>query len=243
MEEFKIASSTDDWDLIFITIWHTVALYQWLWDCGEKNHERTFQQMLSAWPPLALSFSMEIHFLPGCHPFIFSHPSSNWGFHLISTVYSSYEVKSWETFESVDPDDELQLINHSAEAKDSSSFSTDKNLKKRKPNPKNVKYLASIPLRFYYIPLSLQLTATGSAAESAGATEAKFRKTRIKCSSWWELLGGAPRALEHTLLLLGGSFAQHPHLSCTFWWIHGPQLLQSLHGKKVTGTMKKDEGM
>lgn len=114
---------------------------------------------------------------------------------------------------------------------------------KKKPNPKNVKYLASIPLRFYYIPLSLQLTATGSAAESAGATEAKFRKTRIKCSSWWELLGGAPRALEHTLLLLGGSFAQHPHLSCTFWWIHGQQLLQSLHGKKVTGTMKKDEGM
>lgn len=87
--------------------------------------------MLSAWPPLALSFSMEIHLLPGCHPFIFSHPSSNWGFHLISTVYSSYEVKSWETFESVDPDDELQLIPHSAEAKDSSSFSTDKNFKKR----------------------------------------------------------------------------------------------------------------
>ena len=133
VEEFKIASSTDDWDLIFITIWHIVALYQWLWDGGEKNHECTFQEVVSAWPHLALSFSMKIHFLPGFHPFIFSsHPSSNWAFHLTSTVYSSYGVKSWKTFENVKPDNELQLIPQSTKEKDSSSFSTDKNFKKKK---------------------------------------------------------------------------------------------------------------
>lgn len=36
MEQFKIASCTDDWDLIFISIWCIVALYQWLWDGGKK---------------------------------------------------------------------------------------------------------------------------------------------------------------------------------------------------------------
>lgn len=141
-----------------------------------KNHECTFQQVVSAWPHSALSFRTKIHLLPGFQPFIFlSQPSSNWGFHLRSTVYSSYKFKSQEINEDVNPDNELQLIPQSTKEKDSFRFSTDKNCPQ---NPKNVPCL--------YIPSFMVLLCTcmtcssviGSAAELAVATWSQAEKTR-----------------------------------------------------------------
>lgn len=109
-----------------------------------ENHECTFYQVVSAWPHLASSLKMKIHFLPGFHPFIFFHPSGNWGFCLISAVYSSYESKSWETFENVNPDNALHLI--------SQSTKEELLLKGKKTNPTNIECFTSLPSQFYYVP-------------------------------------------------------------------------------------------
>lgn len=111
----------------------------------------------------------------------FSHPSANWGFHLVSAVYSSCEAKSGETFDSVNSDHKLQLKERTPPDFQQTEVLTRIN----QSNQKAVKCLTQLLQQFVTYLLYLQLAVTGSVAESAVATEAKYSQTSIQLSSWW----------------------------------------------------------